>query len=147
MILQENAMRTSTHFDTFYGPAHRHAVVIGASIAGLSVARVLTDHFQHVTVIERDAPPQSTAFRQGAPQARHPHVLLKGGELALEQLFPGLRQELVDHGALLSNAGLERSVYLAGCARRDTRRRHLAYGGRPLACHVDRHGRRLSAHR
>jgi glycine/D-amino acid oxidase-like deaminating enzyme len=72
-------------------PIYHHAIVIGGSIAGMSVARVLTDHFEHVTIIERDAPPQPTLFRRGTPQARHPHILLKGGELALEQLFPGLR--------------------------------------------------------
>jgi len=72
---------------SFSSGARRHAIVIGGSIAGLSVARVLTNHFQHVTVIERDEPPQARLFRKGAPQARHPHVLLKGGELALEQLF------------------------------------------------------------
>ena len=88
-------------------PLYHHAIVIGGSIAGLSVARVLTDHFQHVTVIERDAPPQAAVFRKGAPQARHPHALYKGGELVFEQLFPGLRQELVGQGALLVNSGLE----------------------------------------
>src|SRR5262245_7737464 len=71
---------------------NKHAIVIGSSIAGLSAARVLTNHFERVTVIERDEPAQSTLFRKGAPQGRHPHVMLKGGELALEQLFPGLRQ-------------------------------------------------------
>jgi len=88
-------------------PLYQHAIVIGGSIAGLSVARVLTDHFQHVTVIERDAPPQTTLFRKGTPQARHPHGLLKGGELALDQLFPGLRQELLGQGAVLVNMGLD----------------------------------------
>jgi hypothetical protein len=48
-------------------------------MAGLSVARVLTDYFQRVTVIERDAPPHQRTFRKGVPQARHTHVLLKGG--------------------------------------------------------------------
>jgi phytoene dehydrogenase-like protein len=31
-----------------------HAVVLGAGIAGLLAARVLTDTYDHVTVIERD---------------------------------------------------------------------------------------------
>src|SRR5262245_44637276 len=83
-------------------------------MAGLSVARVLADHFSHVTVIERDTPPQETVFRKGVPQARHAHALLKGGELALEQLFPGLRQELVDQGAHLINAGLDHALQLFG---------------------------------
>ena len=32
-----------------------HAVVLGGSLAGLLAARVLADHFDHVTLIERDA--------------------------------------------------------------------------------------------
>jgi 2-polyprenyl-6-methoxyphenol hydroxylase-like FAD-dependent oxidoreductase len=95
-------------------PAYHHAIVIGGSIAGLSVARVLTEHFQHVTVIERDGPPQPTVFRKGAPQARHPHGLLKGGELALDHLFPDLRQELVGQGALLLNMGHDVALRMFG---------------------------------
>jgi flavin-dependent dehydrogenase len=36
------------------GTALSHAVVIGSSIAGLTLARVLADHFARVTIIERD---------------------------------------------------------------------------------------------
>ena len=32
----------------------RHAVVLGGSLAGLLTARVLSDHFERVTVIERE---------------------------------------------------------------------------------------------
>jgi 2-polyprenyl-6-methoxyphenol hydroxylase-like FAD-dependent oxidoreductase len=99
---------------SFTNPAHQHAIVIGGSMAGMCVARVLTDYFQHVTVIERDVPPHERTFRKGVPQARHAHVLLKGGELALEQLFPGLRQELADNGALMINAGSDVALQLLG---------------------------------
>ena len=34
--------------------SEKHAVVLGGSLAGLLAARVLADHFKHVTVIERD---------------------------------------------------------------------------------------------
>jgi glycine/D-amino acid oxidase-like deaminating enzyme len=67
---------------SFADPAHQHAIVIGGSMAGLSVARVLTDYFQQVIVIERDAPPQERTFRKGVPQARHAHVLLRCSCLA-----------------------------------------------------------------
>ena len=36
-----------------------HAVVIGGSIAGLLAARVLADHFDKVTIVERDAFPKN----------------------------------------------------------------------------------------
>lgn len=78
----------------------RHAVVIGGSMAGLLAARVLADHFDRVTVIERDALPDEPALRKGVPQARHVHVLLAQGHRALERLFPGLAAELLAAGAI-----------------------------------------------
>ena len=41
----------------------RHAVVLGGSLAGLLTARVLADHFEEVTLIERDAYPDTTESR------------------------------------------------------------------------------------
>lgn len=32
----------------------RHAVVVGGSMAGMLAARVLADHFERVTLLERD---------------------------------------------------------------------------------------------
>ena len=34
--------------------ARRHAIVLGGSMAGLGAARALTDHFDAVTLVERD---------------------------------------------------------------------------------------------
>jgi 2-polyprenyl-6-methoxyphenol hydroxylase-like FAD-dependent oxidoreductase len=48
-----------------------HAVVIGGSMAGLLAARVLSEHFQHVTIIERDHLPDDAQPRKGVPQGRH----------------------------------------------------------------------------
>ena len=47
---------------------NRHAVVIGGSLAGLLAARVLTDRFERVTVIERDASPKKLC-RAGASRS------------------------------------------------------------------------------
>lgn len=81
-------------------PAHRrHAVVIGGSMAGLLAARALADHFDRVTVLERDRLPDGPEARKGTPQARHIHVLLTAGRQALERMFPGLMAELVAAGA------------------------------------------------
>lgn len=77
----------------------RHAIVIGGSMAGLITARVLTDHFDRVTVIERDHLPDDPAQRAGVPQARHAHILLLRGLRILEQLFPGLQRDLAAAGA------------------------------------------------
>jgi len=95
-----------------------HAIVIGGSIAGLMMARVLADHFERVTILERDVAPSETEFRKGAPQARHPHGLLKGGELVMEKLFPGLRAELLAKGAQTANFGSEVESFGFGQWRR-----------------------------
>ena len=77
----------------------RHAVVLGGSLAGLLAARVLADHFDQVTVIERDAYPETTDARKGIPQANHVHGLLVRGRQILEELFPGVQDEMIAAGA------------------------------------------------
>ena len=76
-----------------------HAVVLGGSIAGLLAARVLSDHFERVTLIERDAYPETPQARKGTPQASHVHGLLMRGRQILEDLFPGLQDEMIAAGA------------------------------------------------
>ncbi|GAB4448628.1 MAG: hypothetical protein Fur0044_44310 [Anaerolineae bacterium] len=91
-----------------------HAIVIGSSIAGLAAARVLSDHFARVTVIERDRLPVTPDFRRGAPQGRHAHLLLPPGQAILEQLFPGLNTALLAAGATFINSGPETTFFLDG---------------------------------
>ncbi|RSM53343.1 hypothetical protein DMB66_39100 [Actinoplanes sp. ATCC 53533] len=76
------------------------AVVIGAGIAGLAAARVLADRFARVTVVDRDRLPSGPESRRGVPQSAHPHALLAVGREALEKLFPGLTDDLVERGAV-----------------------------------------------
>jgi 2-polyprenyl-6-methoxyphenol hydroxylase-like FAD-dependent oxidoreductase len=76
------------------------AIVIGASIGGLTAARALADHFRQVIVIERDSLPPLGEPRKSVPQGRHLHVLLARGRELLEGFFPGLTQELIDQGAV-----------------------------------------------
>ncbi|MGU7811563.1 FAD-dependent oxidoreductase [Burkholderia sp. AW49-1] len=80
--------------------APERAIVIGAGIAGLLAARVLADHFGAVHIIERDELPDEPASRKGVPQARYVHQLLMRGRLILEQLFPGIENELIALGAV-----------------------------------------------
>lgn len=77
-----------------------HAIIIGGSISGLAAARTLSDHFDRVTVIERDQFPDDAQPRGGVPQSRQPHVMLVKGQETLEQLFPGLKAELVQDGGV-----------------------------------------------
>jgi 2-polyprenyl-6-methoxyphenol hydroxylase-like FAD-dependent oxidoreductase len=75
------------------------AVVLGGSMAGLLAARVLVDFYAEVVVVERDPLPRMATHRRGVPQSRHIHGLLAGGQQALEELFPGVTDELVAAGA------------------------------------------------
>lgn len=111
-----------------------HAVVIGGSIAGLTAARVLTDHFERVTIVERDRLPDTPDFRPGAPQARHVHVLRLRGQMILEQQIPGLIDELLAAGAVTVNAGNEAEFFLFGHWRAPRYRSAIVSvaGSRPL---------------
>ncbi len=75
------------------------ALVLGAGTAGLLAARVLSDHFELVTVVERDRLPDSPTHRPGVPQSQHLHGLLLRGKVILERYFPGLQSELAADGA------------------------------------------------
>ncbi len=85
----------------------RHAVVIGGSMAGLMAARVLADHFDQVTIVERDRLVDGPDQRRGVPQAPHAHTLLIRGQQILEGLFPGLTSDLIAHGAVQADSGSE----------------------------------------
>ena len=76
-----------------------HAVVLGASMAGLLAARVLAETYADVTVLDRDELAVGAVARRGAPQGRHIHALLARGQHVLEELFTGLTEELVALGA------------------------------------------------
>lgn len=78
-----------------------HAVVIGGSAAGLLASRVLADHFDRVTIIEKDYIPEKPTFRSGVPQSPHLHFLLRRGHIILEDFFPGFTKDLVSAGGQL----------------------------------------------
>ena len=77
-----------------------HAIVIGGSMSGMLTARALTNHFQHVTLLERDIYPESVQFRAGVPQARHIHLVLLRGMALLRQFFPSIDDDLRAVGAV-----------------------------------------------
>ncbi|HLI81657.1 MAG TPA: FAD-dependent oxidoreductase [Candidatus Binataceae bacterium] len=85
----------------------KHVVVIGGGIGGLCAARVLSDHFERVTLVERDDLPEGATHRKGVPQSRHPHGLLDRGRRELGILFPGLDDSLHERGGLDLDGGLE----------------------------------------
>src|SRR5215471_777546 len=76
------------------------AVVMGGSMAGLTAARVLSDHYREVILVERDFFGPVGEHRRGVPQGRHAHGLLASGLRTLKSFFPGLLQEAINGGAL-----------------------------------------------
>ena len=80
-----------------------HAIVMGGSVAGLLAAAALAPHSRTVTIVDRDELPTDgpAAFgpRRGVPQAGTVHRLLALGEARMEQLLPGLREDLLAAGA------------------------------------------------
>ena len=81
-------------------PSGTHAAVLGAGIAGLLAARVLSEAYQAVTIVDRDELPPPAVPRRGVPQGRHGHALMPGGAVLLEQLCPGLTGQLLRAGAV-----------------------------------------------
>lgn len=78
-----------------------HALILGASMAGLGAARAVARHFDRVTLVERDAFTDRAASegRKGVPQGNHGHGLLFSGYRILDAYFPGMMAELVAEGA------------------------------------------------
>jgi 2-polyprenyl-6-methoxyphenol hydroxylase-like FAD-dependent oxidoreductase len=66
-----------------------HAVVLGASMAGLAAAAALAERFHRVTIVERDTLPRADAYRRGVPEGRHLHILLPAGRVGLAELSLG----------------------------------------------------------
>jgi 2-polyprenyl-6-methoxyphenol hydroxylase-like FAD-dependent oxidoreductase len=82
-----------------------HAVVMGAGMAGLLVARVLSEFYRTVMVVERDVLPDGPVARKGVPQGRHIHSCLSRGSQVMGELFPGLLDELAEAGAVVVDDG------------------------------------------
>ena len=86
-------------------PTPMRVVVIGASLAGLLAAAASAAAGAETVIIERDVLPQTPEPRKGVPQGRQAHVLLHRGLLSAEDLLPGLRDDLLEHGAAQFDSG------------------------------------------
>ena len=111
----------------------RHAIVIGGSIAGLCAARVLADHFERVSVLDRDSFPRDGQHRKGVPQSRHPHAMLDAGRRELDRLFPGFEELCRERGALDLDPGLDMATLRqAGWSERRESQFSLMFSSRVL---------------
>ncbi|MER7452916.1 2Fe-2S iron-sulfur cluster-binding protein [Nocardia beijingensis] len=90
-----------------------HAVVLGASMGGLLAARILSERFDRVSVVERDDL-SGPGDRRGVPQGKHVHALLAGGKRNVEALFPGITAELLADGAVDCRSLTEMRMSISG---------------------------------
>ena len=92
----------------------KHAVVIGGSMAGLLAARVLSDRYERVTLIDRDTFPAKGEQRRGVPQGVHSHALLYSGRRVLDRFFPGFSQDAFAVGAVPGDVGRDSRWFFEG---------------------------------
>jgi len=88
------------------------AVVCGASMAGLLAARVLSDFYGSVTLVERDVLRDEAIQRRGVSQGHHLHAMMTRGSRALSELFPGLADDLLADGADFIDGSDPSRVYM-----------------------------------
>jgi 2-polyprenyl-6-methoxyphenol hydroxylase-like FAD-dependent oxidoreductase len=87
------------------------AIVIGGSIAGLVTARVLSDYFEHVTILERDHIEPRPQVHKSTPQGNHLHAVLLGGLQVLSRLYPDFAAILQHMGAVPNRLTQDTPVY------------------------------------
>ncbi|HYO49221.1 MAG TPA: FAD-binding protein [Chloroflexia bacterium] len=90
------------------------AVVIGGSIAGLASARILSDYFDQVTLVERDPLHDDSEPRKGVPQGKHGHGLLGKGQEIMLRYFPTLVEDLQKQGGMPLDLAYDAGWYQGG---------------------------------
>lgn len=120
---------------------NHHAVVIGGSFAGLLAARVLSDHFETITIIERDRLPESSDVRAGVPQGMHGHSLMLRGRQIVSELLPGIEEDLLAEGVVVVDQGGDAMLrFKGGWAQRiDSGLKVFSMSRGLLEWHVRRH--------
>lgn len=92
----------------------KQALVIGGSMAGLLTARILSDYFEQVTILERDPVHNHPESRKGQPHTRHLHGILANGMAIFTKYFPDLRDEMSTYDILLGDMGENMNWYTHG---------------------------------
>ncbi|KAF8337542.1 uncharacterized protein EI90DRAFT_2991901 [Cantharellus anzutake] len=98
IVLRRHLLRTTTVVNElgFLGGAPPRkkiqgaAVIAGGSMAGYVTARVLTDYFEKIVIIEPDA---VITLGGRVPQRAHFHAILSVGTMILRKLFPAFQEE------------------------------------------------------
>lgn len=86
--------------------------MVGASIAGLMTARVLSEYFDQVVAIDRDEIEDRPVVHKSVPQGHHLHAFLQGGLNVVSSLYPSITDELRRLGATRIAMGRNAVWYL-----------------------------------
>ena len=109
-----------------------HAVVLGASLAGLVHAVPLATRFDRVTLVDRDVLPRGVEHRGGVPQSHHIHLLVPGGITRMQALLPGAVDEIAARGGYVIPAPEWRFNMGGGQLRLEDGSLRVAGATRPL---------------
>ena len=90
----------------------QRAAVVGGSIAGLLAARVLSEYFDEVVVLDSDEIEDGPVIHKSVPQGHHLHALLQGGLRVLSSFYPSFTDDLGQLGATRIAMGRDAVWYL-----------------------------------
>ena len=99
---------------TASGSIAETAIICGGGHAGLVTARVLSEFFTRVIVVEKDPEPVDATPRRSIPQGRFVHALQAGCEAALSDLFPGFVDDLLAAGTVPLRMGQDIQAFVGG---------------------------------
>jgi len=117
------------------------AVVLGGSIQGMLAAVPLSEAYREVILVDRDDltepdpghPAGVLTVRRAVPHGWQLQALLAKGQQVLEELFPGMTDELVSYGASIGDFTKNVRWYFDGRKIKQVQTGMIALGaGRPL---------------
>ena len=116
-------------------------VVLGGGMAGLLAARVLSEQYADVVIVDRDELIGVTGYRNGVPHGRHAHGLVARGHQIFEELFPGFTHGISEDGVRPGDFNGAIQWYFSGqrLARSDSGLPCLPSGRPVLEQHVRQH--------
>lgn len=111
----------------------KKAIVLGGSISGVLSARVLSDFFEEVIILEKDNLSNLKMARNSVPQSRHLHVLLETGLKNLDDFFPSFSDKLIEKGSSIIDSQNDVAwFHFGGWKKRYKSNLRLALQSRPL---------------
>ena len=91
-----------------------HAIVLGGSFAGLMTAKVLSNYYQNVTIIEKDTVHRYPESRKGQSHTKHLHGVLPCALNILNNYFPSFYEEIYNNGGVINDLGTSMNWFTHG---------------------------------